>query len=121
MDPVSDYKRQLAAIGVDNIEAVNKSMAKVIKDLLNDATGLDKEDYKKPLDCLETMRQGCVDYEEAKMFNDLLYELKSLFYGSLFWRCIADRSIQLIRIDENELEGVPMEEYRNVIVKKDTC
>jgi len=78
VDPVNDFKLMINRR--DDAKWVQKAindMVDMIKDLVKSSYG--PTNYPKSLDCLISLRTGCVQMEEATLFNNALIDFKNIF------------------------------------------
>jgi ATP-dependent DNA helicase 2 subunit 2 len=71
--------------------------------------------YDKALECLRSLRAGCIQEEEPNAFNSFMSELKNLFKGKRhndFWQKVVASNITLITVDESTGTDVTKEDAK---------
>lgn len=103
IQPIKDFKEMLDRRDVDLVDKAIQEMQEVIIRYLQESIG--DQYYRKALDCLVALREGCVHEEEASQFNSFLHRLK-LLHGSEssrrfpYWNMVKQGGISLITSEE---------------------
>eukprot|EP01104_Vermistella_antarctica_P009440 TRINITY_DN242_c2_g1_i1.p1 TRINITY_DN242_c2_g1~~TRINITY_DN242_c2_g1_i1.p1 ORF type:complete len:766 (-),score=263.58 TRINITY_DN242_c2_g1_i1:75-2372(-) len=101
VDPVSDFKEILLRKDQDLVPDAISDMEKMIRKLVNDSVR--DQLYPKAIECLVTLRTGCVQEGEPTQFNDFLRSIRANFEGKrrdAFWTLVAEKRQTLISTDE---------------------
>lgn len=109
---IPDYKRALAAADqVDEIQDATKQMGTIIRSLVTDSFANNK--YDQAIECIGTMREELINFEEPGMFNTFVQDLKkNLLSGALggdrrdFWFKVRVSRLGLIDQKQSEVSDV---------------
>ncbi|CAF0919684.1 unnamed protein product [Adineta steineri] len=109
--PVEDFKI-LIEQGSPSLTDVCKQMCTLIFDLINNSHG--DSLFEKALQCIQCLREICIDKLEPKIFNDFEVVLKAhasdIDGRKDFWKKIVDEKISLITSEECiESNVIPIE------------
>lgn len=100
---------------VDLVEKAIDGMKKKILQLVNDS--LLNQYYPKAIECLNALRDGCIQEEESETFNNFLRDLRKYFKGKRkndFWNLIVSKKISLIHYEESDDSSVSPQESKQV-------
>ena len=85
--PVVDFRRMINEKAEDLTNSAIEQMTKLIEKLIEES--FQGNFYERALECLQELRKGCVQEDEAPAFNDFLELLKDRFANSKhqkFWQ-----------------------------------
>ena len=100
--PISDFKEMMNYKKEDLVEnAVKQLQGRILEFIKNSVDG---SLFEKALECLRVLREGCVDEEEIKLFNDFLVKFKNKLLGKKnfreFWKFLRESKISVIFKEE---------------------
>jgi ATP-dependent DNA helicase 2 subunit 2 len=113
INPVADFKAMLSRRDVDLVGKAIKQMKERIVKYVNES--IKDSYYDKALECLRSLRAGCIQEEEPNAFNSFMSELKNLFKGKRhndFWQKVVASNITLITVDESTGTDVTKEDAK---------
>jgi ATP-dependent DNA helicase 2 subunit 2 len=117
LDPVSDFEKMMKDRKKDLVDAAVSQMEDVILRLLEkDFRG---NLHRKVLECLKTLRKGCIDEDLPSDFNSFLaIKIKNLQgIHTDFWNFMVDQGVSLISKDESKASRVSQNEAKAFLVK----
>lgn len=119
--PLKDFEQMMARRdGPKWVERAIKEMQDHIYGLLENSYKGDN--YQKAIECLIALRDGCIQEQEPKKFNDFLhylYENQNTLDLTDFFELLSTRNITLITKAEAPDSDVNMEEAKDVLIKKE--
>lgn len=118
INPVKDFEAILARRDIDLVDQAIEQMKARILQLVNDS--IRDQLFKKALDCLVSLRKGCVREDEPDAFNDFLKQIRSMFELKKkkdFWLLIKTQVITLISEDECEESSTSKEEAEQFLTE----
>ena len=101
INPIADFKRMITDRKQDLVGAALDQMEKMIKRLIDSSMNGDL--FDKAFDCLKTMREGCVEEDEAESFNTLAKQLKNRYPD--FFKKMQQQQCSLITKSESHLSS----------------
>ena len=103
--PEDDFKRMIEYRREDLTDSAVEQMKRVIVELLDDS-------YDRAVECLSTLRRGCVQEDEGETFNEFIVELKGMAMEQhmMFWTGIVQRGLTLINREETNSSRVTAQE-----------
>jgi len=116
VNPTEDFNSMIKDRSADRVDAAVSQMQRIIEQLIMHS--VEGDVYPKALDCLDTLRKGCVSEDEAEVFNKFLRTLKKeLIYSKhrSFWQLVIDKGISLIDKSESRLSTVSVVERRKFL------
>jgi ATP-dependent DNA helicase 2 subunit 2 len=102
INPVQDFKAMLARRDVDLVDKAIGQMKERINQLVEDS--IRTQLYPKAIECLQALRQGCIQEDEPQKFNDYMEEMKQLYANKRkddFWQAVRQSGISLITAQES--------------------
>ncbi|OMJ72727.1 hypothetical protein SteCoe_28760 [Stentor coeruleus] len=117
INPVQDFYDMIHDRKADKVDLAIDQMEELILKLLDrDFKG---NMYKKAMDCLKALREGCKNEPEFSGFNTfLLVKIKGLQHIHVdFWNYMVDEGVSLITHDENKSSKITERESKNFLVK----
>ena len=100
--PASDFAQMLKRRDGDYVQVATKQLCDRILRFVEDSLG--SQYYEKAAGCVRALREGCVQEDEPKIFNDFLGTLRSSYeYGtrSEFWSLIVKDGLKPISNEES--------------------
>lgn len=100
--PASDFAQMLERRDGDYVQVAMKQLCNRILRFVEDSLG--SQYYEKAASCVRALREGCVQEDEPKTFNDFLDTLRSSYeYGARneFWSVIVRDSLKPISNEES--------------------
>ena len=85
--PVVDFRKMINERSVDLTDSAIEQMTELIEKFIKES--FQGNMYEKALDCLQELRKGCIQEDEASSFNDFLHLLKDRYSNSnhqKFWQ-----------------------------------
>jgi len=116
INPVADFRHMLARRDVDLVDKAIEQMQERIVAFVNESIGAQL--YPKAIECLEAMRNGCVQEEESAKFNQFLHHLRALYAQKRrhdFWTLVCDAKLALISTEEANDSVVTAEEAKQFV------
>lgn len=101
VNPIADFKRMITDRKQDLVAEALDQMQKMIKKLI--ISSMNEDLFDKAMDCLQAMREGCVDEDEAESFNDMARQLKAKHAD--FFKRMQQNQIGLISKHESHLSS----------------
>lgn len=100
--PANDFAQMLRRRDGDYVLSAIKQLCDRITRFVEDSLG--SQYYEKAAGCVHALREGCVQEDEPKKFNDFLETLRSTYeYGSRieFWSIIVKKNLKPIHNEES--------------------
>lgn len=94
INPEQDFSDMLARRDVDLVDKAVEQMQGRIKQLVEDSVGTQL--YDKALQCLQTLRHGCMIEDEHQRYNEFVDELEGYYRHKRrddFWRLLCARGL----------------------------
>jgi len=118
--PVVDFRRMINEKAEDLTNSAIEQMTKLIEKLIEES--FQGNFYERALECLQELRKGCVQEDEAPAFNDFLELLKDRFANSKhqkFWQKVINHGVTLIDGNETDSSVVTIEEAKKFLLEED--
>lgn len=113
VNPIADFNRMLSDRKEDLVQSAIEQMEKLIRRLI--VTSMNGDLYEKALECLQSMREGCVREDEAESFNQLARQLKKTYIS--FFHCMQRANCSLITRHESALSSIVEQEEANEFIQ----
>jgi len=116
VDPVKDFKEMMSRRDDQKIiDTAIEQMASMVRDLVKTSFGAAY--HNKALDCLNALRQACVQESESEKFNNHLVEMKKEWQkkSEAFWRKVVENDVRPIDTNEDASSNFTKEQARKFL------
>lgn len=107
VNPIEDFKKMINDRKTDRVSPAMRQMQAIIERFIR--SSLKGDLYDKAFECLETMRQGAIQEDEAPQFNAFMQRIKEELHRGFFEQMIK-RKLSLITKEESQLSSVVTKE-----------
>jgi ATP-dependent DNA helicase 2 subunit 2 len=112
VNPIADFNRMLSDRKEDLVQTAIEQMEKLIRRLI--VTSMNGDLFEKALECLQSMREGCIREDEAESFNSLARHLKKTQVS--FFQCMQKANCSLITKHESQLSSIVEQQEANEFI-----
>jgi len=122
-NPIEDFKEMINYKYEDLTNPALDQMRNIIIKFINES--FKGSYYIKAVDCINALRDACIEEDEVEFFNNFLGELKQVFPKEKYmeiWKLIIQNKITLISVKENIKSNMTEEEcnqWLSMIDKKE--
>lgn len=112
--PVEDFNAMIGRRDVDLVDKAIEEMQVQVLRLITDS--YKNSHYDKAMECIVTLRAGCIKEQESEQFNKFLQTIKTQFKGKQrndFWTLIQQSAMTLISSSESADSDVSPEDARD--------
>eukprot|EP01126_Amoeba_proteus_P003565 TRINITY_DN11192_c0_g1_i10.p1 TRINITY_DN11192_c0_g1~~TRINITY_DN11192_c0_g1_i10.p1 ORF type:complete len:623 (+),score=149.93 TRINITY_DN11192_c0_g1_i10:2070-3938(+) len=109
--PCEDFKAMFKRRDIDLVDKAIKEICNLILSFVHES--IQKSYYNKAIDCVKTLREGCIMEEESEQFNSFMVQMKKNFKDKRrhdFWLLLLHKKINLITLHESDDSDVTEEE-----------
>lgn len=128
VNPVQDFTDMLNRKDEDLVEKAIMEMIQVVNKLLQESIG--DQYFQKALDCINSLRSGCIKEDETNRFNDFIKQLKTKGVQqhqskqgnqkhAQFWDLLRSNKVTLISEDESSDSTVSAEDANAFLVSEE--
>jgi len=119
-NPIVDFRRMIHEKAEDLTNSAIEQMIKLIEKFIEES--FQGNLYDKALDCLQELRKGCVEEDEAPAFNDFLELCKDRYANSKhqkFWQKVVNHGVTLIDSNESDSSTITLDEAKKFLMEED--